>query len=96
MTPDGSVWPGLGLEGKTASPGTRVGGGGRNLYKTKPWVCLCRGFTPGRFAVRAPEKKVGVLRSVICTAFETGHRRSRLGQGIKHWMLELSCGHETR
>lgn len=65
------------------------------MYKTKPWVCLQRGFTPGRFAFRKRVKKVEVLRSIICTVFETGHRPGRLVQGIKHWMVELSNGHET-
>lgn len=95
MTPDGSIWPGLGLAGKTTSLGTR---GEKSLYKTKPWVCLRCDFTPGRVAFRKRGgEKVEVLRSGIGTAFETGHRRGgRLVQGIKRRMVELSCGHRTR
>lgn len=93
VTPDGSIWPGLGLEGKTTSLGT---GGEKSLYKTKPWVCLRCEFTTGRFVCRKREKIVEVLGSIICTVFETGHRRRRLVQGIKRWMVELSCGRGTR
>lgn len=53
-------------------------------------------FIPGRFVFRKQGKKVEVLRSRICTVFETGHQLGRLVWGIKHWRVELSCGHETR
>lgn len=48
VTPDGSVWPPLGLEGKATSLGSR---GEKSVYKTKPWVCLRREFTTGRFRI---------------------------------------------
>lgn len=71
VTPDGSVWPQLDLEGKATSLGTW---GEKSVYKTKPWVCLRREFTPGRFVFRKRGKKVEDLRSIICTIFATGHR----------------------
>lgn len=82
VTPDGSIWLWLALEGKATSLGTR---GEKSVYKTKPWVCLQRESTPGRFVFRKPGKKVEVSQGRICTIFETGHGRGRLGQGIKHW-----------
>lgn len=81
MTPDGSIWPPLGLEGKAASLGTW---GEKSMYKTKPWVCLLREFTPGRFVFRKRGKKVEDLRNVISAIFATGHRLGRLVRGIKH------------
>lgn len=81
VTPDGSIWPGLDLEGKATSLGTR---GEKSVYKTKPWVCLRREFAPGTFVFRKRGKKVEVLRSAVCTIFETGHRLGGLVRGIKH------------
>lgn len=87
MTPDGSIWPRLDSEGKATSLGTS---GEKSVYKTKPWVCLRREFTPGTFVFRKRGKKVEVLRSTVCTMFETGHRLGGLVGRIKHgvgWVI---------
>lgn len=78
---------GVGLGGFRRKSNLSRDQGEKSMCKTKPWVCLRREFTPGRFAFRKKAKKVEVLRRIICKILlGTGRRPGRRVQGIKNGM----------